>query len=161
MNPLNQFSYVIIAALALLVLAAGFWWTGFTRRKWLALGAAAAACLVLWAGLRTGASAWQDPRQAETAIRESELPVLIEFYSDYCAGCLAAKPTLDSLEEELKGELTIIRLDVASVAGRELGRELNLLITPTFILFDAQGNELWRMLGGLDASAVREALGKS
>jgi thioredoxin-related protein len=33
-------------------------------------------------------------------------------------------------------------------------------LTPTFILFDTQGNELWRMMGGLDVAALREMLGR-
>jgi hypothetical protein len=34
-------------------------------------------------------------------------------------------------------------------------------VTPTFILFDIQGHEVWRSLGSLDASAVLSALGKT
>jgi thiol-disulfide isomerase/thioredoxin len=87
--------------------------------------------------------------------------VLVEFYSDYCTGCLAARPALDALEQELEDHLAVIRLDVASSAGRELGEQLGLRVTPTFILFDAEGREMWRMLGELDAGAVRNALGQT
>ncbi|CAG0956094.1 hypothetical protein ANRL2_00481 [Anaerolineae bacterium] len=30
--------------------------------------------------------------------------------------------------------------------------------TPTFIFFDAQGNELWRDIGGLDPQKVRDSI---
>lgn len=161
LNPLNQFSFLLVAGLSLAALLAAFYFTGFDRRKGLALGAAAAAFAVAWLNLRTGPGAVQDAAQAELAIRNSHQPVLVEFYSDYCAGCLAARPTLDALERELQGKLTIIRLDVASPAGRELGGQLDLRATPTFILFDRDGREIWRNAGGLDAAEVRAALNET
>jgi thioredoxin 1 len=161
MNPLNQYSFILIAGLALLAVGGFFWFTGFTRRKSLALAALAVAFIAVWSGLRTGASAFQDAAQAEVVIREARMPVLVEFYSDYCAGCLAARPTLDALEVDLKDELKIIRLDVASPSGQALGAELRLYATPTFIFFDAEGRELWRRIGTLDPAEVRAAVGKS
>lgn len=161
LNPLNQFSFLLVAGLSLAGLLAAFYFTGFSRRKGLALGVVAAAFAVVWLNLRTGTSAIQDAAQAELVIRNARQPVLVEFYSDYCAGCLAARPTLDALERELKGELTVIRLDVASAAGRELGGQLDLRGTPTFILFDSYGREIWRNSGGLDAAEVRAVLGMS
>ena len=158
MNPLNQYSFIIIAGLALLAVGGYFWFTGFTRRKAAALAALVAAFGAVWIGLRTGASAYQDSTQARVVIREAEVPVLVEFYSDYCAGCLAAKPTLDALETELRGELKVIRMDVASPAGQSLGDELRIHVTPTFILFDPQGNELWRRIGTLDPAEVYAAI---
>jgi thiol-disulfide isomerase/thioredoxin len=142
-------------------LAALFILSGFNRRKAVTLVVVAAAFGIAWLGLRTGASPFQDAAQAELVIRDARRPVLVEFYSDYCLGCLAAKATLDTLERELEDDLEVIRLDVASVAGRDLGVRLGLRVTPTFILFDAQGRELWRMIGSLDAGAVRNALGKT
>jgi thioredoxin 1 len=161
MNPLNQYSFILIAGLALLAVGGFFWFTGFTGRKSLALAALAVAFIAVWSGLRTGASAFQDAAQAEVVIREARMPVLVEFYSDYCAGCLAARPTLDALEVDLKDELKIIRLDVASPSGQALGAELRLYATPTFIFFDAEGRELWRRIGTLDPAEVRAAVGKS
>lgn len=161
MNPLNQYSFILIAGLALLAVGGFFWFMGFTRRKSLALAVLAVAFIAVWSGLRTGASAFQDAAQAEVVIREARMPVLVEFYSDYCAGCLAAKPTLDALEVDLKDELKIIRMDVASPSGQALGAELRLYATPTFIFFDAEGKELWRRIGTLDPAEVRAAVGKS
>lgn len=161
LNPFNQYSFLLIAAGGLVLLAAGLALTGLTRRKAGAWLVAAAALAVAWLGLRTGPSEFQAADQAELVIRAAERPVLVEFYSDYCAGCLAAKPTLDALERDLKDHLQVIRLDVASAAGRELGEQLDLRVTPTFILFDTAGREIWRSLGSLDGPAVRAALDQS
>ncbi len=70
---------------------------------------------------------------------------------------MAAKPIVDGLEAEFAGQLNVLRVDVQSAAGKELAWQFGAL-TPTFILFDAQGEELWRMVGSLDAEAVRDSL---
>jgi thioredoxin-related protein len=67
------------------------------------------------------------------------------------------KPVVDRLEEELKDKLVVIRVNVQEDAGRSLARSLGFEYTPTFILFDAQGQELWRQVGALDLQRVRES----
>jgi thioredoxin-related protein len=60
----------------------------------------------------------------------------------------------------MRSELKVIRLDVNSEAGRELGARWDATFTPTFILFDGAGREIWRGMGALDPAAVRAALTK-
>ena len=69
------------------------------------------------------------------------------------------KPVVDGLEQEFSGQLLIIRLNIQETVGRELAPVYGFEYTPTFILFDAQGNELWREVGGLDVERVRESVG--
>ncbi len=70
---------------------------------------------------------------------------------------MAAKPIVDGIEEEFADRLIVLRVDVQTADGRELAQQFGAL-TPTFIFFDAQGEELWRMVGSLDADAVRSSL---
>jgi hypothetical protein len=66
---------------------------------------------------------------------------------------------VDGLEREMAGRLEVIRLDLDTPAGRELGRRWSLRFTPSFILFDAAGREAWRGTGRLDPAEVRRAVG--
>lgn len=68
------------------------------------------------------------------------------------------KPIVDGLERELAGQALFIRLDIQEDVGRELAPVYRFQYTPTFIYFDAQGNEVWREVGRLDAQRVRESL---
>lgn len=72
--------------------------------------------------------------------------------------CLAAKPIVDGLEAQYAGQLTVLRVNVQDRAGKELAKEYAVLGTPTFVFFDAQGNELWRRVGSIDAAQVAEAM---
>ncbi len=68
------------------------------------------------------------------------------------------KPVVDELENELGDEITFIRLNIQEEVGRELAPVYGFEFTPTFIYFDASGDELWREVGGLDTQRVRESL---
>ena len=68
------------------------------------------------------------------------------------------KPIVDGIEEEYADRLHVIRLNVQEQVGRELAPVFGFEFTPTFIFFDAQGNELWRSVGTLDLDRLRQSL---
>ena len=71
-------------------------------------------------------------------------------------GCVLAEPIVNGLETEMAGELVVLKVDFYSEAGRALSAEYNGYATPTFILFDAEGQELWRQVGTIDGDRVME-----
>ena len=68
------------------------------------------------------------------------------------------KPIVDGIEQEYSGRLLVIRLNIQEQVGRELAPVFGFEYTPTFIFFDAQGNELWRSVGSLDPDKLRKSL---
>jgi thioredoxin-related protein len=68
------------------------------------------------------------------------------------------KPVVDELENELMDQVLFIRLNIQEEVGRELAPVYGFEFTPTFILFDGTGNELWRDVGGIDPQRVRESI---
>lgn len=68
------------------------------------------------------------------------------------------KPVVDELEAELEGQVEFIRLNIQDEVGQELAPLFGFEYTPTFIFFDAQGNEVWREVGRLDPQRVRDSL---
>ena len=68
------------------------------------------------------------------------------------------KPVVDELEQELGDRLHFIRLNIQEEVGRELAPIYGFEFTPTFIFFDANGQELWRQVGGLDTQRVRDSV---
>jgi thioredoxin-related protein len=65
---------------------------------------------------------------------------------------------VDELENENIDRLIVIRLNAQEEVGRELAPVYGFSFTPTFIFFDAEGEELWRSMGGLDTQQVRDSL---
>jgi thioredoxin-related protein len=72
--------------------------------------------------------------------------------------CLAAEPVVNGLKTEFAGQLTVLQVDVATSAGKEISAQFNAFGTPTFIFFDADGKEVWRTIGALDPYKVRASL---
>lgn len=68
------------------------------------------------------------------------------------------KPVVDELEQELGDQVLFIRLNIQASVGRELAPVYGFQYTPTFIFFDAHGNELWRVVGDFDPQKVRDSL---
>jgi thioredoxin-related protein len=71
-------------------------------------------------------------------------------------GCTLAKPIVDGIEKELQGKLLVMRVNIQTADGKELARRFNSIATPTFILFDKQGQEIYRSIGQIDPQAVRD-----
>ena len=55
-------------------------------------------------------------------------------------------------------QIQIIRLNIHEPIGTELTPVYGVEFAPTFIFFDANGTEVWRQIGGLDAQHVRDSL---
>jgi thioredoxin-related protein len=71
---------------------------------------------------------------------------------------MTVRPVVDAVEREFGDALKVIRLNVQDPAGRELARSYGFKFTPTFILIDAEGRELWRSVYVLDAAHLRALL---
>lgn len=79
-------------------------------------------------------------------ITNNSLPVLVDFYADWCAPCRAMAPVLAELASELKDQIKVIKIDVEK--NQAIAQKYQIQGIPTFMLF-YQGNVLWRQSGGM------------
>lgn len=54
--------------------------------------------------------------------------------------------------------MEVLRLDALNSTGREVATSFGLRATPSYILFDGEGTELWRSVGRINRQAVLQAL---
>jgi len=71
---------------------------------------------------------------------------------------MTVRPVVDAVEREFGEALRVIRLNVQDPAGRALARSYGFEFTPTFVLLDADGRELWRSVFALDPARIRDLL---
>ncbi|MCB9990618.1 MAG: ankyrin repeat domain-containing protein [Rhodospirillales bacterium] len=67
------------------------------------------------------ASAWEDDVQdhvqgpREKIVRNSPVPVLIDFYADYCPPCRALSPVLDQLQQDYGSRIKVMKVDTTNI----------------------------------------------
>ncbi|MFO8081336.1 MAG: thioredoxin family protein [Armatimonadota bacterium] len=88
-----------------------------------------------------------DSGSSHSATEESEsgLPRFVEVGAESCVPCKMMQPILDEMREEYDGEMEVVMADVHKTP--ELGRKYNVRSIPTQIIYDAEGNEVFRHIG--------------
>ncbi|WP_412984637.1 thioredoxin [Pontimicrobium sp. IMCC45349] len=72
------------------------------------------------------------------------IPVLIDFYADWCGPCKTMMPILDALKDVLKNEVSIIKINVDK--NQSLAAKYNVRGVPTLMLYK-EGKQVWRQSG--------------
>ena len=72
--------------------------------------------------------------------------------------CIAAEPIVNGIKEEFEDNLIVIKIDIQSVTGAKLTSMYGSRVSPTFILLDGLGEEMWRSIGAIDPARVRESI---
>lgn len=126
------------------------------RRFTLVAQAAALAMAVLV--LRPGRGTHDSPAAFAAAIGNGT-PALIDVYGNWCGPCLVARPAVDALERATRGRMAVVRVDIEAPAARLVVSRYGLRATPTYVLVDGQGTEVWRQVGGSpDRAAIEQRL---
>lgn len=121
--------------------------------------------------LKGGLTAWKmDSKPIETASNKPQLDistyyqlttsadiVLIDFGAEWCPPCKKMEPLLKKLQEQLKDQFTLIKVD----GGMDIDvmKKLQVAAIPTFIVYK-KGKEVWRKQGVVEFSELEKQLSK-
>ena len=103
-------------------------------------------------------------------------PVLVNLWATWCGPCVKEMPSLDRLAQRGAGKLLVLTVNQTDKADAiatwwaprqfmtlqpyrdeegKLGFDFESGVLPTTVLYDANGKEVWRIVGGMDWDGVR------
>jgi thioredoxin 1 len=69
----------------------------------------------------------------DSEVMQSEQPVLMDFWAEWCGPCKMIAPILDQIADEYKGRLQVVKLDVEE--NQAISMKYGVRSIPTLMLF--------------------------
>ena len=80
----------------------------------------------------------------EEKVLKSDIPVLVDFYADWCSPCRMMMPVVDRLDEESNGAFAVYKVNVDK--SNDLALKYRVMTIPTLVVFKG-GQEVDRLVG--------------
>ena len=86
------------------------------------------------------------PDNWQSEVLESDIPVLVDFWAEWCQPCLAIAPTLEQIAQELDGKLKVCKVNVQG--AQELAGKFGVRSIPNLLVFKS-GEVVDQMVGAM------------
>lgn len=90
-------------------------------------------------------------------IRSSDLPVLADFWAEWCGPCRMMAPVLKELAHDWKGRIVVVKVNTEE--KQHLAQQYGISAIPTMVLFK-NGAEIHRVSGAMQLAALKNELGR-
>ena len=91
----------------------------------------------------------------ENEVLNSSVPVIVDFYADWCMPCRMIAPSIDELSTELDGRAKVVKVNIDVSAG--LASKYNVRGVPT-IMFFKNGQAADTVVGAVPKEVLMDKL---
>ena len=88
----------------------------------------------------------------QSDVLDSETPVLVDFWADWCGPCKMIAPALEEISDELAGKVTIAKMDIMETP--EVPGQIGVQSIPLMVLFKG-GKPVAQKLGAAPKSQLK------
>jgi thioredoxin 1 len=85
-------------------------------------------------------------------VLNSDTPVLVDFWADWCGPCKMIAPALEEISDELSGQVKIAKIDI--MENTDIAAQMGVQSIPLMVLFK-NGEAVARKLGAAPKSQLK------
>ncbi|MFY9589238.1 thioredoxin [Rickettsia endosymbiont of Halotydeus destructor] len=94
----------------------------------------------------------------EEEVLKSDLPVVVDFWAEWCGPCKMLTPIIEELSQELQSKVKILKMNIEE--NPEIPSKYGIRSIPTLILFK-EGKQVDIKIGAPEKKALLEWINKS
>ena len=99
-----------------------------------------------------------DESNFDAEVLQSDLPVFVDFYADWCGPCKMMSPVIDKLAEEYEGKIKVGKVNVDECS--DLAQKYGIMSIPNMIFFK-NGQPVDRVVGAIPKPAMKDKFEKN
>ena len=99
-----------------------------------------------------------DESNFDAEVLQSDIPVFVDFYADWCGPCKMMSPVIDKLAEEYDGKIKVGKVNVDE--NGDLAVKYGIMSIPNMVFFK-NGEVADRVVGAIPKPAMKEKFEKN
>lgn len=96
-----------------------------------------------------------DGKNFEAEVLKANVPVMVDFWAEWCGPCKMIAPIVDEISNDLAGKLKVTKLNVDE--AQELAAKYNIMSIPTLMIFKG-GKPVAQIVGAMGKDQLMEKI---